>query len=97
MLYQLFKRVTYNLFSKNYVIVTIAQSDPFQIHGEQFMKSKHTFIYDWGSKEECLIFKGLYWTTLGLKKTLCHYNCNGLLYGNKWIMSCKINKINIII
>ncbi len=67
-MYQNFKRFMYNLFSKNYVIVTIAQSDPFQIHGEQFMKSKHGFIYDWVSKEECLIFKGLYWTTLGLKK-----------------------------
>jgi hypothetical protein len=64
MLYQLFQRFTYNLFSKNYVIATIAQSDPFQIHGEQFMKSKHGFIYDWGFKE-CLIFEGLYWTTSG--------------------------------
>jgi hypothetical protein len=64
MLYQLFQRFTYNLFSKNYVIATIAQSDPFQIQGQQFMKSKHGFFNDWGSKE-CLIFEGLYWTTLG--------------------------------
>ncbi len=83
MLYQLKKRFTYNLFSQNYFIVTIAQRDPFKIHGEQFMKSKHEFIYDWGSKEECLIFKGLYWTTLGFLKKLRHYNCNGLLYGNR--------------